>query len=107
MNYIITRDESNDAANAAHNRNERLCDDVTKRNEATEAIRNEEFDWPNPAVSPKTQGKSLPDMANGPTTMKIFQKEIHRMKAMHKILRKGGMILSCPKYLKTMLEMRV
>ena len=65
VDYIITRDESNDAANAARNRNERLCDDVTKRNEATEAIRNEEFDWPNPAVSPKTQGKSLPDMANG------------------------------------------
>ena len=72
VDYIITRDESNDAANAAHNRNERLCDDVTKRNEATEAIRNEEFDWPNPAVSPKTQGKSLPDMANGPNDDENF-----------------------------------
>ena len=39
--------------------------------------------------------------------MKFFQKEIWRMKTMHKILQKRGMILSCPKYLKTMLEMKV
>ena len=42
--YIITRDESNDAADAAHSRNERLNDDVTKRNEASEATGNEESD---------------------------------------------------------------
>ena len=48
--YIITRDEFNQADRASHNQNERLKDDVTKRSEAT---RNEESDWPNPAVYPK------------------------------------------------------
>ena len=59
--YIITRDESNHADLTAHSRNERLSDDVTKRNEAREAIRNEESDWPNPAGLPKSQEKSLPN----------------------------------------------
>ena len=59
--YIITRDETNYADHAAHSRNERLTDDVTKRNEAREAIRNEESDWPNPAVYPRNQEKTLPN----------------------------------------------
>ena len=58
--YMITRDETNYADHTAHSRNERLNDDVTKRNAASEATRNEESDWPNPAVSPKSQEKSLP-----------------------------------------------
>ena len=33
-------------------------------NDATEAIPNEESDWPNEAVSPKTQEKYLPSTAN-------------------------------------------
>ena len=45
----------------AHSRNEQLTDDVTKRNEADEETRIEESDWPNPAVSPKSQGKFLPN----------------------------------------------
>ena len=53
--YIITRDETNYADHAAHSRNERLNNDVTKRNEASEAIRNEESDWLNPAIYPKNQ----------------------------------------------------
>ena len=63
VDYIITRDESNHADRAEHNRNERLNDDGTTRNEATETLRNEESDWPNPAVSPKSQEKSLPNTA--------------------------------------------
>ena len=51
--YIITRDETNYADRVAHSRNERLNDDVTKRNEAIEATRNEESDWPSPSVHPK------------------------------------------------------
>ena len=56
--YIITRDESNHTDRTAHTRNEQLTDDVTKRNEANEATRNEESDWPNPAVYSKNQEKS-------------------------------------------------
>ena len=60
--YIITSDETNYADNAAQSRNERLNDDVTKRNEATEAASNEESDWPNPAVYPENPEKSLPNI---------------------------------------------
>ena len=61
VDHIITRDEQNHADCTAHSRNEQLTDDITKRNEADEATRNEESDWPNPAVSPKSQEKSLPN----------------------------------------------
>ena len=61
VDYLITRDESNHADRAEHSRNERLNDDVTTRNEASDTIRNEESDWPNPAVFPKSQEKSLPN----------------------------------------------
>ena len=59
--YIITNDETDVADYAARSRNERINDDVTKRNTASEATRNEESDWPNPAVSPKCREKSLPN----------------------------------------------
>ena len=59
VDYLITRDESNHADRAEHSRNERLNDDVTTRNEASDTIRNEESDWPNPAVSPESQEKFL------------------------------------------------
>ena len=52
--YVITREEVNND-NAAHSQNDRLSDDVTKRNEATAVTGNEAYDWPNPAVSPKNQ----------------------------------------------------
>ena len=76
VDYIITRDESNHADRTAHSRNERLNDDVTKRNEATEATRNEECDWPNPAVYPTNQENPLPNTDEDWKTMNIFQKEI-------------------------------
>ena len=59
--YIISSDETNYADHAAQSRNERLIDDVTKRNEATEATSNGESDWPNPAVYQKNQEKSSPN----------------------------------------------
>ena len=55
--YIITSDETNYADHAAQSRNERLNDDVTKRNEASEATSNEESDWPNPATYPENPEK--------------------------------------------------
>ena len=57
--YIITNDETDYADHVARSRNERLNDDVTKRNTASEATINEESDWPNPAVSPKCGEKFL------------------------------------------------
>ena len=73
--YIITREELNNDK-ATHSRNDHLSDDVTKRNEATAVIENRKSEWPNPAVSPKNQEKSLPNTADGPKTDEIFQKEI-------------------------------
>ena len=70
--YIITRDESNHADYAAHSRNERKSDDVTKRNEAQEVIRNEESDWANPAGLPKNQEKSLPNKTERLKNDEIF-----------------------------------
>ena len=88
--YIIARDESNPADFAAHSSNERLSDDVTKRNEAREGTRNEKSDWPNLAVYPKNQEKSSPDTDERLKKMKIFRKEIPIMKKTHKILLTGG-----------------
>ena len=107
VDYVITSDESNLADRASHSRNERLIDDVTTRNEASEQSRNEEPDWPNPAIFPRSHRKSLPDTADSLKDKKIFPDENFRTESVHKILRKRGMVLSCPKYLKTMLEMKV
>ena len=63
--YIITREVTNNG-NAAHSRNDHLSDDVTERNEPTAITENEDSDWPNPAVSPKNQEKSLPNTADRP-----------------------------------------
>ena len=38
--------------------------------------------------------------------MQISQKEILLTEAIHKSLQKEGMILSCPKYRKVMIEMK-
>ena len=51
--YIITRDETNYTDRTEYSRNERLIDDATKRNEASEATRNEESDWLNPLFTQK------------------------------------------------------
>ena len=59
--YIITSDGTNYADHAAYSRNERLNDDVTKKNGASKATSNEESDWPNPAVYPGNPEKSLPN----------------------------------------------
>ena len=62
--YIITSDETSYADHATRSRNERLNHDVTKRNDASETASNDKSDWPNPAVSPKNQEKSLPNTAD-------------------------------------------
>ena len=59
--YIITNEATDYADHAVRSRNERLNDDVTNRNAASEVTRNEESDWPNPAVYQKNQEKSSPN----------------------------------------------
>ena len=78
VDYVITSDESNLADRASHSRNERLIDDVTTRNEAGEQSRNEEPDWPNPAISPKSHEKSLPDTADSLKDKEILPDENFR-----------------------------
>ena len=60
--YIITTDSPVDVNDAARSRNERMKSDVSKTNEANEAARNENSDWPDSAVYHKNQEKSLPDL---------------------------------------------
>ena len=105
-NFIITRDESNHTDRAAHSRNERLGDDVTERNESSEAARNEESDWPNPAVYPKNQEKSLPNTDEGLKNVENFSERNLMKEMMQTILQTRGMILSCQKYRKTLIEMK-
>ena len=105
--YIITSDGTNYADHAAYSRNERLNDDVTKKNDASGSTSNEESDWPNPAVYPGIPEKSLPNTDERLENDENFSERNLMMKTTHKIRQKGGMILSCPKYLKTMLEMKV
>ena len=72
VDYVITSDESNLTDRASHSRDERLNDDVTKRNKATAVTENTKSDWPNPAVFPKNQENSLPNTAAGPENDEIF-----------------------------------
>ena len=104
---IITNDETHHADHAARTRNERLIDDVTKRDAASEATRNEQSDWPNPAVSPKNRGKSLPNSNERLENDEKFSERnsINENDAQNSLKRR--MILSCPKYPKTTLKMKV
>ena len=78
VDYVITSDESNLADRASHSRNERLLDDVTTRNETSKQSRNKEPDWPNPAIFPESQEKSLPDTAEKLKDDEIFADENFR-----------------------------
>ena len=104
--YTITTDSPNDVSDAEQIQNERMKSDVTNRNEASEAIKNENSDLPNSAVYHKNQEKSLPDLSGRQENEANFSKtkEILPKKTMHKSLRKEGMILSCPKYRRVMME---
>ena len=70
--YIITTDCPNDVNDAPRSRNEEMGNDVSNANEANEANENENPDWPNPAVPPKNQEKSLPNTAEGLKNDKNF-----------------------------------
>ena len=72
VDYIITSDETNYADHAAYSRNERLNDDVTKKNDASAATSNEESDWPNPAVYPGNPEKSPPNTDERPENDENF-----------------------------------
>ena len=100
VDYIITNDSLNDVKDALQQRNERLQDDVSKRNEATEAEKNEKSDRPDSAVCPKNQEKFLPNSSDRQDrkTMSVFRKKIFPMKTVPVTLQKDGMKLSRPKY---------
>ena len=70
--YIITSDETSYDDHAAWSRNERLNHDVTKRSEASEAASNGKSDWPNPALHPKSQEKTLPNTDERPKNDEIL-----------------------------------
>ena len=92
--YIITRDDLNDINDAAQRQNERLNDDVSRRKEATEAEKGENSDWLDSAVYPKNKEKSFQDLSEFRENVAIFSKRILLKESMHKVLRKGRMILS-------------
>ena len=104
--YIITSDETNYADHAAQNRNERLIDDVTKRNEATEATSNEKSNWPKPAVYPENPETSLPNTDKRLKNNKKFPERSLTNENDVQNSPNRGMILTCPKYLKMMPEMK-
>ena len=61
--YLITTDNPNADNDSTQSQNERMKRDVTDRNEASEAEKNENSDWPDSAVYHKNQEKSLPDLS--------------------------------------------
>ena len=105
--YIITRDETKYADHEASNRNERLNDDVTKRNETTDMTRNEKTDWPNPAGSPKTHEKFSPNTDEGLKNDENFAERDSMNENDAQNSPNRGVILSCPKYQKMMLGIKV
>ena len=103
--YIITRDETNYADHAARSWNERSNHDVTKSNEASEAASNSKSDWPNPAVYPKGQEKTLPNTDERPKNDEILpERNLTNENDAQKSPKRE--ILSCPKYQKMKLEMK-
>ena len=60
MNYITTRSGLEDVNETTQQGSEQLDEDVIKRKKANEAARNENSDWLDSAVYPKTQNNSLP-----------------------------------------------
>ena len=103
--YIITTDSPNDVNDVAQSQYERMKNDVSNRNKASEAENNENSSWPGSVVYHKNQEKSLPYLSK--KTMPLFWKIILLMITMHKTFQKTGMILWCPKYLKAMIEMKI
>ena len=102
--YIITRVKTNYADHAAHSRNGRLNNDVTKRDEASETTRNEESDWPNPAVHPKSQENTLPNTDEKLQNDEIFsERNLMNENDAKNSANKGDDII-VPKNLKNMLE---
>ena len=61
--YVNTTDCPNDVNDAAHSRDKRIESDVSNTNESTEAIRNENSDWPDSTVYHKNPEKSFPDLS--------------------------------------------
>ena len=79
--------------------------DVSNTNEASEAARNENSDWPDSAVDHKNQEKFLPDVSERQENEANFSEKNSTNETDAQNSPKRGMILSCPKYRKKMKEM--
>ena len=60
---VITTDSPKADNDAAQSQNEKMKNDVSNTNEATEATKNENSDWLDSAVYHKNLEKSLPDLS--------------------------------------------
>ena len=107
IDYIKTNDSLNDVNDSAQQRNEQLHDDVSKRNEATEAENNENSGWPESAVCPKNDEKSLPHLSDRQENDTNFLEEISSRENDAQDSPEGGMILSCPKYCRMMIGRKI
>ena len=87
--------------------NERLNDDIGKRNEATEAEKKENTDWSDSAVYSKKRKIFAGSLSERQENDADFQKKIPLMKSTHKTPKKEGMIFPCPKNLKAKIKMKV
>ena len=79
--------------------------DVSNTNEASEAARNENSDWPDSAVYHKNQEKFLPDLSERQEDEANFSERNPTNETDAQKSPKRGMILSCPKYRKIMKEL--
>ena len=89
--YVITTDSPNADNDAAQSQKERMKNDVSNSNEATEATRNENSAWPDSAVFFTKNKQNLCRICLiDRKTMQIFQEEIQLMKMMHESIQKRG-----------------
>ena len=104
---IITTDSPNADYDDAQTQNERMKNDVSNTNEATEATRNENSDWPDSAVYHKKQEKSLPDLSDRQENDANYSKGNFASENDAQKSPKKEMIISCPKYRKIVMEMKI
>ena len=100
VDYITSRSNLNDINEKTQQRRERLNDDVSERNAADETDGSKNFDSSDPPVFPKNQ-KRLPESSQSQGKLQTLRKVIRLLKSLQKVLQLRGMILSGPKYLKT------
>ena len=88
--YITTRGSLDDVNDAAQSRNEKLNDDVSKRNEVRDPREMQTLISRMRPFTPKIKKTLCRICPKDRKTMQILWKKIFLMKAIHKILRSGG-----------------